>query len=92
MWARVNERILSVKKRPALADIERFKSNVKGENEGEKHPANCIDSARGMKCFTANKNNQYDLDGRETRKKRAGKRGNADETPTMETEGNSPGK
>jgi len=33
-----SERIFSVKKSLALADVERFKRNVKEENESEKRP------------------------------------------------------
>jgi hypothetical protein len=34
----MSELVLFMKKRLALADVERIKSNVKEENESEKHP------------------------------------------------------
>jgi hypothetical protein len=43
-----SEHILSMKRYLTLADVERFKRNVKGENESEKHPYHWIDSAYGM--------------------------------------------
>ncbi len=43
-----SDHILSMKRCLTLADVERFKSNVKGENESEKLPYHCIDSAYGM--------------------------------------------
>ncbi len=47
-----DEGILSVKKSLALADVERFKRNVREENESEKRPSNGTDSAHGIPKFT----------------------------------------
>lgn len=43
-----SDHILSMKKCLTLAHVERFKRNVKGENESEKHAYKCRDSAYGM--------------------------------------------
>jgi hypothetical protein len=43
MWGE-SERILSVEKRLAWADVERFKSKVEEGNKSEKHPENWTDS------------------------------------------------